>query len=58
MSYRFAPREGLIIVPTRVFGPAGDAIVRLALDTGATRTLINTKVPSTGTLLCHSEEYP
>ena len=44
MSYRFAPQEGLIIVPTRVFGPAGDAIVRLALDTGATGTLINTEV--------------
>ena len=44
MSYRFDPREGLIIVPTRVFGPVGDAIVRLALDTGATSTLINTEV--------------
>jgi hypothetical protein len=44
MSHRFAPQEGLIIVPTRVFGPAGDAIVRLALDTGATSTLINTEV--------------
>ena len=44
MSYRFAPQEGLIIVPTRVFGPSGDVIVRLALDTGATGTLINTEV--------------
>jgi hypothetical protein len=44
MSHRFNPREGLIIVPTRLYGPAGDAIVRLALDTGATGTLVNTEV--------------
>lgn len=44
MSHRFNPQDGLIIVSTRVFGPAGDAIVRLALDTGATSTLINTEV--------------
>jgi predicted aspartyl protease len=44
MSYRFDPRAGLIIVPTRLFGPAGDVIVRLALDTGATGTLVNTEV--------------
>ena len=44
MSHRFEPREGLIIVPTRLFGPAGDALIRLALDTGATGTLVNTEV--------------
>jgi predicted aspartyl protease len=31
-------------VPVRLFGPAGDMIVRLALDTGATSTLINSEI--------------
>jgi len=44
MSYRFDPHEGLIVVPARLFGPTGDIVVRLALDTGATSTLINTDV--------------
>lgn len=41
MSLPFNPGEGLIVVPTRLYGPAGDAIVRLALDTGATGTVVN-----------------
>ena len=41
MSLSFNPKEGLIIVPTRLWGPSGDIIVRLALDTGATRTTVN-----------------
>lgn len=41
MSLPFNPKEGLIVAPTRLYGPAGDAIVRLALDTGATGTVIN-----------------
>jgi predicted aspartyl protease len=44
MSYRFNPQERLIVVPVRLYGPAGDTIVRLALDTGATSTLVNTEV--------------
>ncbi len=40
MSLRFDPTEGLIVVPTRLCGPAGDTVVRLALDTGATRTVV------------------
>lgn len=32
MKIRFEPKQGLIVVPARVFGPRGDAIVRLALD--------------------------
>ncbi len=40
MSLHFDPTQGLIVVPTRLFGPAGD-IVRLALDTGATRTVVS-----------------
>ena len=41
MTLDFNPKEGLIVVPTRLFGPSGDTIVHLALDTGATGTLIN-----------------
>lgn len=44
MSHRFDAQEGLIIIPTRLFGPAGESIVRLALDTGATGTMVNTEV--------------
>ena len=41
MSLSFNPKEGLITVPTRLFGPNGDALVRLALDTGATWSVVN-----------------
>lgn len=41
MSLNFNPKEGLIVVPTQLFGPSGDTIVHLALDTGATGTLVN-----------------
>lgn len=41
MSFPFNPERGLIIVRVEVFGPSGSAILRLALDTGATSTLIN-----------------
>jgi predicted aspartyl protease len=44
MTYGFDPTQGLIIVPVRLFGPEGDMIVRLALDTGATSTLINSEI--------------
>jgi predicted aspartyl protease len=44
MTYGFNPSQGLIIVPVRLFGLAGDMIVRLALDTGATSTLINSEI--------------
>lgn len=44
MSYRFDPTDGLIVVASRLLGPDGDAIVRLALDTGATSTLVNTEI--------------
>ena len=37
MSYNFDPTHGLINVPVRLYDPAADMIVRLALDTGATR---------------------
>ncbi len=34
----------MIIVPAELTGPTGTAIVRLALDTGATGTLVNASV--------------
>jgi len=41
MSASFNAQQGLVVVPAQVTGPSGIAVVRLALDTGATRTLIN-----------------
>lgn len=41
MSVPFEPQEGLILVRAELEGPAGNAVLRLALDTGATGTLIN-----------------
>ena len=41
MSVAFDASEGLIVVAAEVTGPTGRAILRLALDTGATSTLIN-----------------
>ncbi len=37
----FDPAEGLIVVPTKIVGESATAVLRLALDTGATTTLIN-----------------
>ena len=41
MCYRFDAEEGLVIVRAELTGPTGKAILRLALDTGATTTLVN-----------------
>jgi predicted aspartyl protease len=41
MSVPFDPSEGLIVIPVELWGPAGSAVLRLALDTGATSTVIN-----------------
>lgn len=41
MSLPFDSQQGLIIVQAELFGPAGSAVLRLALDTGATATLVN-----------------
>ena len=41
MSLDFDAKEGLIIVPTRLWGPSGDTVIRLALDTGATGSMVN-----------------
>jgi predicted aspartyl protease len=41
MSSPFDPSQGLIIVSAELWGPSGSAVLRLALDTGATGTVIN-----------------
>ena len=41
MTYSFNPHDGLIIVPVTLGGPQREVIVELALDTGATTTVIN-----------------
>jgi predicted aspartyl protease len=40
----FNAAQGLIIVAAPLWGPAGDRIVRLALDTGATATVVRTAI--------------
>jgi aspartyl protease len=42
MSFPFSPQQGLVLVSVEVTGPSGSAVLRLALDTGATTTAINT----------------
>ncbi|MGA2772292.1 MAG: retropepsin-like aspartic protease [Bryobacteraceae bacterium] len=41
MSSSFNPGRGLIVIGAELDGPSGSAILRLALDTGATSTLVN-----------------
>ena len=41
MTFSFKPDRELIVVSTRITGPRGTTVVRLALDTGATTTTIN-----------------
>jgi len=41
VSFPFNAQQGLVIVQAEVFGPAGSIVLRLALDTGATATMIN-----------------
>ncbi len=41
MSFPFDPQQGLIIVRAELWGPSGSAVLRLALDTGATGTVVN-----------------
>lgn len=41
MSYLFNARWGLILVRAELFGPHGNIVLRLALDTGATSTTVN-----------------
>jgi hypothetical protein len=41
MSFSFNPHQGLVLVNVEVMGPTGSAILRLALDSGATTTAVN-----------------
>jgi hypothetical protein len=41
VTFAFNPAHGLIYVEADILGPTGHAVVRMALDTGATGTLID-----------------
>ena len=41
MSVPFDSQQGLIVVRAELFGPDGSAVLRLALDTGATSTVVS-----------------
>jgi predicted aspartyl protease len=41
VSFAFDPRPGLIIVQAELWGPSGSGVIQLALDTGATSTVVN-----------------
>ena len=41
MSFPFDSQQGLIVIRTELWGPAGSIVLRLALDTGATGTVVN-----------------
>jgi len=42
LSFSFNPEAGLVVVQAEIHGPVGRIVLRLALDTGATATMINT----------------
>lgn len=44
MSFAFDAQRGLIIISATIVGRSGSVVVQLALDTGATRTLVNADV--------------
>jgi predicted aspartyl protease len=41
MTTSFRPKQGLIIIPVELFGSSGSTILRMALDTGATYTIVS-----------------
>ena len=41
MNFAFDPQRGLIVVRAELWGPTGSGVLQLALDTGATSTLVN-----------------
>lgn len=41
MKEAYDDRLGVLVVPAEVFGPSGSVVLRLAVDTGATHTMIN-----------------
>lgn len=46
MSVPFEARSGLVVIDAEVAGPRGTANIRLAVDTGATRTVIDARILS------------
>jgi len=40
MTYRFKPETGLVLASVRITGPSGEAVANMAVDTGATSTLV------------------
>jgi predicted aspartyl protease len=45
LSFPFEAHHGLVIVRAELFGPSGSIVLRLALDTGATGTMVNVGPP-------------
>jgi len=43
-SIPFQVRSGLVVVPVQVTGPTGETLARLAIDTGATTTMLSESV--------------
>ena len=41
MSHSFDAGQGVVVVPAELYGPAGSVVLHLAVDTGATQTMIN-----------------
>jgi hypothetical protein len=41
VNFPFDPTKGLLIVNAELFGLSGSVVLRLALDTGATATMVN-----------------
>jgi predicted aspartyl protease len=41
VSFRLDPKAVLILVKVKLYGPRGDTVVNLALDTGATWTVLS-----------------
>jgi len=41
VTISFNPRQGLIIIPVELFGPSGSFVLRFALDTGASYTVVS-----------------
>jgi len=44
VSHPFNPNRGLIVAAVPIEGPSGSVTARLALDTGATRTVIDDRI--------------
>jgi len=41
VSHSFDATRGVVVVPAELHGPAGSVVLHLAVDTGATQTMIN-----------------